>query len=433
MIDTKQKRELILLMLISPLFGLFALLKSKNEKVLLFFGVFFFGMIGSIYVYEPGSDGHTHLMHTINEYMNMSLGVFFSQFYEIITFEITNGTKDIYLHCISFVSAAVFSIPELIHVFAGLILGYFFTKSVLLILKDKLLVKKSAILIAFIILFLAYKSLGALNSIRMWTGMWVFFYGTLSYVSTKRKKYLLVILFSIIVHFSYAVILIPFTIIYFFKKRTLIVSIFYLISFGAATISFASIEGFIPKTSLLEGQQQANVISSEKDAGRFAERADRGQEHLSKTNFYKRYGTAFFISKVIVGLSFILLFFFNSKNADTRFNFLVATGLGLYSFSNLVNFSPSLSGRLKVIASVFLLAATIHLMLTLENYNLQKKKIQWLNKGLIVFLVASIPMVLFQISYIINMMSFFGVFFPQISWFLGDNDFTIKEGIVSLF
>ena len=104
--------------------------------------------------------------------------------------------------------------PELIHVFAALILGYFFTKSILLVLKNNIDTEKSAVLVAFIILFLFFRSLGALNSIRMWTGMWVFFYGTYSYAITKKKKFLAVILFSIVVHFSYVIVLIPFLVSY---------------------------------------------------------------------------------------------------------------------------------------------------------------------------------------------------------------------------
>jgi hypothetical protein len=427
MIDNNQKKNLILLMLISPLFGLFAMLKSRDEKVLLFFGMLFFVMIGSVFIYTPGTDGESHLQAAISEYMDMSFGAFLNQFYDLVTLQgSTSGAKDLYLHCISFVSAAIFSTPELIHVFAGLVLGYFFTKSILLILKDKLLVKKSAILMAFIFLFLSYRSLVALNSIRMWTGMWVFFYGTYSYASTQKKKYLLVILFSIIVHFSYAVILIPFLITYFLKKRTLGISIFYLISFGAS-LSFGSIERFIPKTALLESQQETNVISSKEDEARYAARGNLQSQRNS--NFYKTYGEGFFKEKVIVGLSFILLFFFNNKNADTRFNFLAASGLGLYSFANLLSFSPALSGRMKTIACVFLMAACIHALLTLTNYKLSKYNIKLLNLGLLAFLTTSIPLVLFQISYILNMVSFFGIIFPQISWFIGDGDFSIRDGI----
>jgi hypothetical protein len=428
--DKTQKGYLILLMFISPLLGLITFLKNKNEKVLLFFGVLFFGIAGSLFVYRVGSDGEAHLSNAIDNYMDMTFGEFLGQFYDLLTLNSTSGAKDIYLHCISFLSASVFGIPELIHVFAGLILGYFFTKSILLVLKNKLTVQKSGILVAFIIIFLFFKSLGAMNSIRMWTGMWVFFYGTYSFAITKEKKYLFVILFSIVVHFSYVIVLFPFLAAYFFRNRTYILTLFYLISFGL-TLNFASIENLIPKTSLLESQQKSNVIDSEEDAERFKARSENNSNE--DKNFYIKYGEGFFKSYIIVGLSFILLPFYNNKNADVRFNFLMASGLGLFSFANIVAFSPALSGRVLTIATVFFLAAAIQFLLTLKNYNLTQKKIKLLNKGLYLFLVLSVPMVLFQISYLFQMLSLYTLFLAPISWIIGDTDFSIRDGLGYFF
>uniref|UniRef100_UPI004049B638 hypothetical protein n=1 Tax=Flavobacterium sp. TaxID=239 RepID=UPI004049B638 len=422
---------LILLMLVSPLLGLFTFLKNKNERVLLFFGVLFFGISGSLYVYKTGTDGNTHLLNTKQNYMDMTFDVFLSQSYDLLTFNaVSNLTKDIYLHCISFVSASLFGIPELIHVFAGLILGYFFSKSALLVLQDKLAIKKSNILIAFIVLFLFDRSLGALNSIRMWTGMWIFFYGTFSYACTKEKKYTWVVLFSIIVHFSYVIVLLPFILTYFFKYKTKAITIFYLLSFGL-TINFATISNLIPKTSLLESQQKSNVIDSEDKAKFFEEKAAIASK--VEQNFYIKYGEGFYTTYSIVGLSFILLFFFNNKTKNERFNFLLATGLGLFAFSNIVTFSPSLSGRVKTIASLFILTATIQLLFTLEMYKLSQNKIKLFNIGLVIFLISSLPMFLFQLSYLIQMLSFFALIFPQISWLLGSDDLSIRDALGYLF
>ena len=85
------------------------------------------------------------------------------------------GTTDFYLHILSFIAGSVFNIPELLHVLAGIVLGYFYTKSVLLIIGDNLQQKKNYILMGLIVLLLLIKSISALNSIRMWTGMWVLF------------------------------------------------------------------------------------------------------------------------------------------------------------------------------------------------------------------------------------------------------------------
>ena len=135
----------------------------------------------------------------------------------------------------------------------------------------------------------------------------------------------------------------------------------------------------------------------------------------------------------MIGLSLLLLFFYNHKKADKKFIFLMASGLGLMSFSNMVTFSPSLSGRVSTIATVYILAAAIQFLLTIKNYGLNVKKTSLVHRLLVIFLISSIPMVLFQMSYLIQMLSFFTLVLPPVSWFLGNADFSIREGISHLF
>lgn len=421
---------LLLLMLFSPIMGLVQLLKNRDEKTLLLFGVIFFGLAGSVYVYRPGVDGASHLANAIANYSNMSISAFLNQFYDLVTLNSTTGAKDIYLHCISYLAASVFGVPELIHVFAGLILGYFFTKSALLVLKNRLTIKKSSILTAFIILFIFDRSLGALNSIRMWTGMWVFFYGTYSYAITKKKKFLAVILFSIVVHFSYVIVLIPFLVSYILRNRTYIMTAIYLVSFGLS-LDFSSVENYLPQTDLVESQQKSNVIDSEEKAEFFQEKA--AIANSVQKNFYVTYGEGFYSSYSIVGLSFILLLFYNSKKADKKFIFLFASGIGLYTFSNLATFSPSIAGRIKTIASLFILVSSIQLLFTIARYKLSRQKLKLLNVGLVIFLISSFPMFLFQLSYLIQMLSFFSIILAPVSWILGDADISIRDFFNFLF
>ncbi|AFU68496.1 polysaccharide/O-antigen polymerase [Psychroflexus torquis ATCC 700755] len=426
MTNNFQKGNLILLFLVSPLFGIIILLKSKSEKFITFFGTLFMGIVGSVYVYRPGSDGHSHLMNAKEEYLNLSLADFFIQTFQLLALQQVEGAKDIYMHSISYLSASVLQAPELIHVFSGFVLGYFFTKSVLLVLKNHLTTKKGAILIGFIVLFLFIRSVGALNSIRMWTGMWVFFYGTYSFALTKEKKYLFIILFSIIVHFSYVVFIIPAAFAYLLRYRKYILISVYIISFFAS-LSFTSIESYLPQTSLVENQTQSNVIASEADAERYSERNDK--QETGSQNFYKRYGPGFYQTFNIVGLTLILLFFYLNKRADPNLISLISVGIGIYTLANFLDFSPSIQGRAKMIASLFILAAAIHLQLTLKSCNWSRKSISCLNKGLSLFLIFSIPMFLFQVSYLLENFSLFSVFLPQVSWFLGDDDFSIRTAI----
>jgi len=419
---------LLLLMLFSPIMGVVQLLRNRDEKTLLLFGVIFFGIVGSLYVYRPGSDGEAHLSNAILNYSDMSFSDFLNQFYDLATLNGTSAAKDIYLHCISYLAASVFGVPELIHVFAGLILGYFFTKSALLVLKNNIDTEKSGILVAFILLFLFFRSLGALNSIRMWTGMWVLFYGTYGWAKTKNIKYFMAILFSMFVHFSYVVIIIPVAISYLIRERKRLLVLIYIISFFTS-FGFSYFESFVPKSELFESKQEQYAIDSEEKAERFEKRYEDAKVINSNKSFYKASGQDNYVNYSIVGLTILMLFFYLKKESDKNFIFLISVGAGLYAFSNVVAFSPSLQGRTKVIASTFLLAAAIQLYYTLYRYRLSINARKRFDFGLICFLLSSTTMVLYQISFILQGFSFFLLMFPELSWLLGDNDFSLRKAL----
>jgi hypothetical protein len=423
----EQKGYLILLLLVSPFLALFNILKLKNEKEITFFGTLFFGLIGSVYIYSGTNDGNTHRMYIEQHYMEMTIIEFLKNSYDILTFNSTKVT-DIYSHCLFYISGSIFQMPVLLHFFAGLVLGYFFTKSVLLVLNSNLRVKKNYIILGFIFLFLLIRSISALNSIRMWTGMWVFFYGTYAWSITKERKYLYVILFSIFVHFSYGLILRPVIGAYAIRNFKWLLVFIYSVSLFSA-IGFSSIQSYVPKGELFESKQKQYAIDSEDKAERVEKMSILTDERNSKKSLYAGQGQSFYLDFSIVGLTLILLFFYLKKTSDNNFIFLIAVGAGLYAFSNMAAFSPSLQGRTKMIAATFILASAIYFQFTLKNFNLNLKTKQRLNFGLIAFLISSIPMVLFQISYIISCFSFFLLLFPQISWVIGDNDLTIRDAI----
>lgn len=426
--DRQQKGYILLLLFVSPILALFNILKLKNNRDITFFGTLFFGMIGSLYIYKEGNDGFTHRTLLEQDYGDMSLSEFLSQSYDIFTFNSGEGTTDFYLHLLSYISGSVFHVPELLHVFAGLVLGYFFTKSVLLIIGDNLQKKKGYILMGLIFLLLLIKSISALNSIRMWTGMWVLFYGTYGWAKTKNIKYVIAILFSMIVHFSYVVIIIPIAISYLIRERKRILVLVYIVSFFT-TFGFSYIESFVPKSELFESKQEQYAIDSDEKAERFEKRYSDAAVINSKKSFYKGSGQTTYTDYSIVGLTIVMLFFYLKKESDANFKFLIAVGIGLYTFSNVMSFSPSLQGRTKVIAATFLLAAAIQLQFTLYKYRLSLKTKKRVNFGFICFLLSSTTMVLYQISFILQGFSFFFLIFPELSWLIGDNDFSLREAL----
>ena len=426
--DRQQKGYILLLLFVSPILALFNILKLKNNRDITFFGTLFFGMIGSLYIYSDGNDGFKHRFLVEQNYIGMSFNEFLSQSYDILTFNAGEGTADFYLHILSFIAGSIFNIPELLHVLAGLILGYFYTKSVLLIIEDNVQQKKNYILMGLIVLLLLIKSISALNSIRMWTGMWVLFYGTYGWAKTKNIKYFIAILFSTVVHFSYVVIIIPVAISYLIRERKRLLVLIYIISFFTS-FGFSYFESFVPKSELFEAKQEQYAIDSEEKAERFEKRYEDAKVINSNKSFYSASGQENYVNYSIVGLTILMLFFYLKKESDKNFMFLISIGVGLYTFSNIVAFSPSLQNRTKVIAATFLLAAAIQLYYTLYRYRLSINARKRFDFGLICFLLSSTTMVLYQISFILQGFSFFLLMFPELSWLLGDNDFSLRKAL----
>ena len=413
----------ILLMFISPFWGLIQLFKMKNKAYIIYMGTLFFGILGSLYVYTPGNDGHTHLKNIENNYLDMGLSTFFRDLINLLIYNTSNtSTSDPYLHIIGFFSGSFFQMPELLHVFASLMYGAIYFRCLMFIF-DGIKIKKVAIYILLLIsIFLIYRGVTGLNSIRWWTAFWLMFLGLLGYSKTLEKKYIVLIILSVYIHFSFMVFIIPIFLSYFLKKRIGLVFLIWLVSFAMST-SYNFIKPYIPDIQLVQEKEKYTLNTEILERSQAAK-----SKPTSSKNFYAEYGEVSYRDFSIVLLTGLLFYFvFKTKNdLQPFFYFLFTAGVLLYSFANFMEFSPAVSGRGKAGASVILLASAI--ILIANNYNQIKfKSPKFFKLGLKVFIVSTIPMVLFQLSYFLNIFSAFSVAFPFISWFIGSDDFTMKE------
>jgi hypothetical protein len=199
-----------------------------------------------------------------------------------------------------------------------------------------------------------------------------------------------IILFSILVHISYVIVLFPIIVSFLFKNFKKTIIIFYIFSFFN-TLSFSFIEPVLPKSDLFESKQNVYAIDKDDKVMRFEEMRANYKSQLNQSNFYKAFGPSIYTNYSIVFLSFLLSFFYLKETKDNNFKFLIATGIVIYATSNLINFAPELQGRLKIIASTFILAAAIRFYLTLKYYQLSAKSIRIINIIYIIFLISAIP------------------------------------------
>lgn len=413
--------------LLSPALGILMLFKTRNDKLILWGVTLLFGLAGSVFQYVKGTDGLTHLRHVQDAYVSMSLTAFLSELFNIITLNPTGSSTDPYIHVLSFIAGGIFGVPELLHLFAGLVLGFFFSKSFLQVRRYTIGQNLKWWIVGFIILFIAARSITSLNSIRMWTGMWVLFYGSHSFLVKGERKYIIIALSSIFIHFSYIIFTIPVVGAYFIRGRTWLL-IFLFASSYLGSLNFAQIERFAPETSLVENKQKLYV--------REGPEQERNTETATKgSNFYKAYGPSFYFNYVLVGFIILLLIQALKKEIDGEVLFLMASGILLYSLGNWVSFSPSVSGRAHGVSSLFLLSANILALTKLNTLNSNRliKDKSWFKTVQKILLILAIPYILFHVSYTLNMLSAFFLFFPFVSWLIGVNDVSINEFLKILF
>jgi hypothetical protein len=411
----------ILITLFSPILAAFNLFRSRNQKFIFISGVFLFAILGSIYVYIPGNDGLTHLKNVKESYLGMSVSTFFEIFEKLLTFQdVASGVSDPYIHILSYISGSVFGIPELLHVFAGLIYGIIYMKSVLFVTKNIKLNHLKVSLYLLLTVFFAYRGIAGINAIRWWTAFWLFFLSIVGYANTKNKKYIILGCLSPLIHFSFLLIGAPALIIYHFKKYQKGLFIIWIVSFFMGA-SYNLIKPYIPDFDAVNRRE--NVVLDE-------EAIALSQEGNTKdnANFYAVYGEEVFRNYAVVLLAG-LVFYLNIKNPTTDIVFLTifSAAIGTYILGNFMEFSPAVSGRSKAAAGVFIVTSSIRYF----GFVIVHDKILF-NKTLSTvllsfFFILCIPVVLFQISYLLNIFSGFALIFPFISWFLGDQDVTIRQ------
>lgn len=412
----------LLLILISPVLGIYYLFKIRNERLLVYAGTFLMGLLGSVYVYVDGGDGHTHRKHITNVYLTMDIETFFARAWEVLLLQAQTGVVDIYLHILSFISGSIFGVPELLHVFAGLVYGFIYFTGVVFLIRGINYQYAAFAVISLLGIFFMYRGVTGLNSVRWWTALWFLFTGCMGYLSTKKRIFILVAFLSILVHFSFIGLIIPIVLGWLLKKFRRTIFLLWFCSFFFAG-SYAVIKPYFPDIGALNSRE-AN-LSFEPNTKKISQKSE-------DVRFYREWGETSFRNYSIVFLSCIIFFFYLRGSDDSWYWVLFGLGISLYTFGNLFEFSPAVSGRSKSGASVFILAGAIQFFGHLDRYLTLKSNRILLNYVVAVFVISAIPVILFHLSYIISMLSGFTLGFPVFSWLLGDEDLSIRD-LIGIF
>jgi|26BtaG_2_1085354.scaffolds.fasta_scaffold00002_234 hypothetical protein len=387
--------------------------------------IVFITIYGSIITISENQDGNDHLNRVYLHYIDLPFTQFMLEIGDILTFKINPDiNQDLYIHLLSYFTGTIVGLPSLFFVFVSFVYAYFFAGSMMKIFYyTQKKYKYSWTFYIFAIVFVLWKSLDGINTVRTWTGMWILFYACLSYYQTKKVKYILLMFVPPLVHFAYFMMAIPAWIVLLLGVRHKLYIVIFALSFVSVLINPQSLNHELEKTEVGANKVQGYSVDQKISSSEIIERrAGRGDPF---------YGILYSVGLQTWAVSFvalILIVFLVYRNGMTPLeSSLFSIGILTQAFSNSTWFLYSLGNRSGIVACLFLLASVV---LLLKRDYLQAISIEK-HKALKFFLniagISLIPFILYEIAFITNFVSVYLVALPFVPWFTSDWNYSINE------
>lgn len=404
------------LFLISPVLSLISSMASFRDRNAKLMVVLFLGVFGFTLILTPGKDSYSHAEQFTTVYQYMSLNEFASEIESEIRLQgSVNHADEPYLSILSYTIAQFTDNPAWLFLIAGLIYGFFFIRGISLVYNDMHRKWTVALLILFV-LFISWKNIEGLNSIRNWTGAWVFFNGAFLYLKTTDKRYILLVMLAPFFHFGYLLLTVPFYIYIIFNKdfRYLYLTIAVLTMLFSTSLEF--VEPYITSTEL--GEDKFGAYTGERFLGEHA--GERGP-----TSFHARYyGFAgSWVIKILFIYSIIFLGYLKKENHDRFLTSLGSFGLIMFSFANVAEVVPVLGNRAFINFGLYALAYIVILFSRLPIGYKGREYIVYLSTPAIFLFLFT------QYSMIGDFMDFRVLISPLLYPFIGDEPVSMKEFI----
>lgn len=418
----------ILLWIFSPIFLLIEGLREQNQELKKYALMLFVIAFGMTLVLTPGVDGDSHVINVERNYMFMSFDTFLQIAGNIITFQGSDiGVKDLFMHCLSFISGAVLGYPRAMFIIVSIIYGYFFIGSFMVIFRNFSQTPKTPILIFLVLTLVFTKNVDGIQSLRNWTACWMGIYAFLKYAQNKNFKYLLLIALTPFIHFSYIIISLPLVIIIIFKERPLIYLIIFIISTFTTTI----------EPEYIKNLQTNNFFESQVDSYYDDEEITATEKYEARTEEGSASHRAFASSGIhripTIILTSLLFFFIGAKkkgviiNKDNRTVFYA--GVLMISLSNFSWFLSSLSSRTLIISMILILAAIT--MLYQTNYRVLRKSTIFTITTYFC-LILYLPYIYYSVSVLLLFTSICMIIFPPFALFFPDDNISLHTMLKNL-
>lgn len=396
--------------------------KYKHQLLTLLIGVY-----GSTMMLTEGADGYRHLAAVTDIYGSMSFSDFVNELFQILSFQLTDSrTQDVYKHVLSYLYGSVLEMPFLFFPTVALVYGYFFSGSMLQIFKYFNKTSKNFLFLSIALIFILFKNVEGVNTVRTWTGLWILVYACLKYYDTKQTKYLLLMFVPPLVHFSYFIMAIPAYLVLVLGnwKRTYFTLFLLSFFFSIFTPNPEAVTENLSQTELGQGRTKAYAVEEQSDMGdKIEKQENKGSNWYTafKKSGVQRYSNLLII--IIIFLTGTYTKIMNKTEAS-----LFSIGLLTLTLSHVTWFYYALTNRSALVGIVFVFAA---ILLVWQNPKRKTDSVFFKSKFVFFLLSLSlilyVPFLIYKISDIMGYISFYNLFAPFAVWIEPNINISVRD------
>jgi hypothetical protein len=330
----------------------------------------FCGFYGYNFVLFDNGDAHRY-KEWFENFHNGYLGI--GEFY-LELFKGNIGKGDYFEPILSYTLSIFTGDYRILFMVYGLVFGYFFSRNIWYLINRSDKNHFKLLVLPFLLCFILALPVWRINGFRFWTASQIFFYGAIRLFYEKRPKYLLISIFSALVHvgYFYAVGLILLHYIIGVRKYIYLGLLAFAVLFASLDINFFL--NLLPKVD--------GVLADRIDAYTHPDMIERYFDNSHRSWFMQL--VPILRKNLSIALIVILAIFKRKEIKEYNLESLLYFGILIFGVTSLLSVVPSM-GRFFVLSNLILPAVTV---LYLQRAN----KLYWINKispilvGMILFL-----------------------------------------------
>ncbi len=360
-----------LLFFIWPFIAVIVSLKNNRQlwsKNIIWFFVAFYGY--NFVIPNEGADGFAYQERFIEiAHTELSSNSFSEYLYGG-----ENGTVDIIEPIISYTLAQFTDNPQILFGVYGIIFGFFYSRNLWFLLSHNY--KWSYTNFIIFILFAFSIGIWEINGFRFWCSCHIFFYGAFPFIMQGKKKYIIFILLSAFMHFSFLFPIAILALYYFAGNRVHIYFIFFLITFFIAELNVSAVREIL--TLYLPDIFSTKIEAYTSDV--YIDVVEERSANVTIFNTLSKYMGTF------IRVAMLLIVYFNYKKIKNSkpLNSLLSFTLLFYGFANIFQLIPS-GGRFISAASLFVFS--LYFIYTQYSTSLFARRFVYVASPLILYVV----------------------------------------------